>query len=453
MKVAPLGSVQRWLAVSTTAVLLACGGATGVTADDTFPPIGKRWFDRATASYRAGDIEDAQIAIDNALRVAERREDVRLLGARIALAALDYARVTQLLTGIEGAEASGIRSRALWYSGQVDKAADELDVMLADPEVRDAWATEVQKLARRGSGRKPFQMSGGLLAVSEMPQVSGTWLVVPVEVNGEPALGVLATATAETVIDSSGGAEASWISLRFGERVEVKDVPALAKDLSGLSRQLNAPVKVLLGVNLLRHLRPTFDFLGSQFVVRTYEPPPPPAATTVRVNYVRGGGMLVRPALGASESAPLAAMMVDTSLAFPLALGEGGWKKAGIKPSTLKPLPGEQKLKQGVLPNLRVGAFDIPEVPALYGFPVGQMSDELKIDLDGVVGSGLLAHFRITLIDRGLAMWVEDLPSEAMIGRAAAAAEADDGEGEGEGEASAPAPSSSSAPAPATSAR
>ncbi len=49
----------------------------------------------------------------------------------------------------------------------------------------------------------------------------------------------------------------------------MRDVPALAKDLSGISKQVNAPIKILLGVNLLRHLRPTIDSRkGSQFIVR-----------------------------------------------------------------------------------------------------------------------------------------------------------------------------------------
>src|SRR5690606_4520132 len=125
--------------------------------------------------------------------------------------------------------------------------------------------------------------------------------------------------------DSSGGGEASWVSLRFGERIEVRDVPALAQDLSGLSRQLNAPIKMLIGVNLLRHLHPTFDFSGRQFVVRTFEPPPPPRATTVHVSYVRGGGMLLRGAYGAEQSAPNGSFLVHTSMLYPLALDDGGW--------------------------------------------------------------------------------------------------------------------------------
>ena len=124
-------------------------------------------------------------------------------------------------------------------------------------------------------------MSGALLAVMDMPRTGTAAMVIPVEIDGEPALGMIATGTAESVVDSASGRQASWVSLRFAEKVEVRDVPVLAKDLSGISKQVNAPIKILLGVNLLRHVRPTIDFAGGQFVVRSYDPPPPPSATTV----------------------------------------------------------------------------------------------------------------------------------------------------------------------------
>ena len=223
------------------------------------------------------------------------QREVRVLAAHVALARLDYDRAIQLLEGIDSSDARAIRGRALWYSNRTERAADELEKLLADPEVRDPWAAETVKLARRGAGREPFKMSGGLLAVSEMPHVNASSLIVPLEVNGDPALALIATNVPEAVIDSSGGAEPSWLSLRFAERVEVDDVPALAQDLSGVSRQLNTPIKMLLGVNVLRHLRPTVDHAGSQFVVRTFDPPPPPQATTIKLSYLRGGGMIMTP--------------------------------------------------------------------------------------------------------------------------------------------------------------
>jgi hypothetical protein len=217
------------------------------------------------------------------------------------------------------------------------------------------------------------------------------------------------------VIDSSAGARASWVSLRFGERVEVRDVPALAQDLSGLSKQVNAPIRILLGVNVLRHLHATFDIAGAQFVVRRFEPPPPPTATTVKLSYLRGGGMLLRGAFGSAPNAPAAVLLVDTARPFPLSLDLPAWKKAGVDSSKLQAVPGAAELRQGLLPMLRLGAFDLPQVPGLAGDSlVKEREDSLGVDLDGLAGSGLFTQLRVTLADGGRTLWLEDLPPEAL---------------------------------------
>ncbi len=399
---------EKALAVSLT----ACSGTT--TKEPEWPPLATKWFERAKKSYGVADIEDAELAIENASRLLPEEPEIRVLASRVALAQLEFDHCIELLEGIASTDAQSIRGRALWYSGKLDQAGDELDRLLADPDVRDPWAREVAKLARLGAGRKPFAISGGMLAVSDMPKTGTSAMVVPIEVNGEPTLGMIATGVPEAVIDSSAGAQASWISLRFGDRVEVRDVPAIAKDLSGLSRQVNAPIKILLGANLLRHLNATFDFAGGQFVVRTFEPPPPPHATTMRIDYLRGGGMVVRSAFGADDGAPIASLMIDTSMLFPLALDEGGWKKAGVVAADLRPVEGMPGLKQGLLPTMQLGAFEIPQVPGVLDDSVRTFEETLGVDLDGTVGAGLLASFRITLTANGRAMWLEDMPTGTM---------------------------------------
>ena len=404
----------RLVAVMCSSVVIWGCGAAGQSGAD-WPPMSKRWFDRGDASYRQGDLDDAEIASENALRVTPDREEVRLLAGRIALARLEYQRTIQVLKGVDSNEARSLRGRAYWYSGEIDKAADELERLVADPEVRDPWAVEIAKLARQGSGRKPFEMSGALLATTDMPRTGTAAMIVPLEINGEPGLGLIATGEGEAVVDSSSGAQPSWISLRFGERLEVRDVPARAKDLSGISRQVNAPIKILLGVNLLRHLHPTFDLIGGQFVVRQYEPPPPPVATTLKLNYVRGGGMLIRGAFGADASAAQCSLLVDTSIVYPVALDSAGWKKAGVAPSSLRSVPNAGALKQGTVPLLKLGAYDLPSVPGLSGDePVKEREEGLGIELDGLVGAGLLANFRVTLADAGRTMWLEDMPRQEL---------------------------------------
>jgi hypothetical protein len=80
--------------------------------------------------------------------------------------------------------------------------------------------------------------------------------------------------------------------------------------------------------------------------------------------------------------------------------------------AALKPFPQDPKMKQGLVPLLRLGAYDIPEIPALFGTPIADIEKGMEVDLDGVVGSGLLAAFRVTLTDGGRAMWLEDVPSQ-----------------------------------------
>lgn len=400
---------MRMVIVAASIVLVLGAGCAPLGGEADWPPLAKKWYDRALASFRQADIEDAELAVGNALRLEPDREAVRVLAAKVALAQLDYDAAIQRLEGLETPEAMGIRGRAHWYAGRLEVAADELERLLADPEVRDPWAREVAKLARRGSGREPFRMSGSMLAVMEMPQVGGSALITPVELNGEPALGLIATGTSEVIMDSSNGRDPAWISLRFDDRVEVKDVPALTKDLSGLSRQLNAPIKLLLGVNLLRHIHPTIDYRGGQFVVRSFEPPPPPVSTTVPLTYIRGGGMVLRSGFGTDEETT-ASLLVDTALQYPAELDDAGWEKAGVPLASLQDVPNGGGLKHGIVPTMRFGAYSVPDVPAVLGATLSEYEKGLDVDLDGLVGAGLLGAFRVTIIDGGRAMWVEDMP-------------------------------------------
>jgi hypothetical protein len=338
-----------------------------------------------------------------------------LLAASIALSQMRYDEAVSLLAGQSSAEARGLRARAYWYSGQLAKAAEELDRLLEDPEVKDPWAQGVAQLARTGEGREPFRVTGALLAVVDLPRVPVPTLIVPLELNGEPVLGMVATGTAEVELDSSQQKPA-WVSLRFGRRLEVKDVPALSRDLTGLSRRVGAPIKVLLGVNLLRRLNVTFDFYAGQFVVRSFAPPPPPEASALELSYIKGGGMVTRARLGAEPSSPAVSFLVDTGVVFPLAVADSGWQKAGVDPKGFESVSGEANLKQGVLPRLMLGSFDLPRVPAVYGLPLGEIEQGGGIHLDGVIGSALIAEFRASLVDQGRTLWLEEMPVASVGG-------------------------------------
>ena len=399
---------------ATAAVLLASlAGCSAKGPENDRPPEAEKWYQRARAEFAEADFEEAHDSVKQALRLVEGDPQVRLLAAEIALTSLDYAEVVRLLKGMPGTPAARLRGRALWYKGELEAAADELEAMLNDPEVNDPWAKAVSKLAHNPVGRTPFQISGGLLGAVEMVHVSpvAPYFIVPLEIDGEAALAMITTGSGEVVVDSATRPDPSWVSLRF-DHLEIHDVPALPQDLSGISKELGAPIKAMLGVNLLRHLNATFDYSGHQFVVRSFVPPPPPAATRIDLHYARGGPIVVRSALGPAKDSPHAALLVDTARPFFVALDEAGWKKAGIDAAQLKLIPGdpEQKLREGTLPLLRLGAFDIPRVPALFGVPFTDLEKATAVDLDGLIGASLLYRYRCTFTDEGRVLWVEDAP-------------------------------------------
>lgn len=385
----------------------ACGGFAG-GQEAEWPPKAKEWYDRAQASYRLLDMDDASESIESALKLQPDRTEVRELAAQIALSELDYDATIRHTDKVETAKARGLRARALWYAGRINEAADELDLLLADPKVRDTWAEGTVKLARQARDRKPFNIKGDMVAVMEMPRLQSTAMIVPVELNGQPVLALLATGTPEVVLDSAGNREPAWVTLSFDHRIEVQDVPALTQDLSGLSRDLNAPIKLLLGTHLLRHLNATVDFLGRQFVVRNYEPPPPPEATKVPLSYIRGGGMALSSRLGHDENALPFSFLVDTGSAFTIVLDDTAWGRVNVDPTQSETIPGTGGLRQTSLESVQLGAYDVPNVPAVNGVPFKDLEEKLDMDLDGLIGSGLLGAFRVTWTDGGRALWLED---------------------------------------------
>jgi hypothetical protein len=389
----------------------AAGCGLTVPAEPEWPAVLKQWYTRAFASYSKADSADADLAIERALHEDAQRPEVRLLAAQIALAKLDYPAVLAHTEGLRSPEAHGLRARAHWYAGELDAATEELELLLSDPQVRDPWAQGVLQLSRQGHGRSPFEIKGSRLAACELTSAANAAMVVPVELNGQPVLGLISTGSPEVVVDSAGVREPSWVTLRFDKRFEVKDVPVLTQDLSGISRELKRPIKVLLGVNLLRRLNATFDLIGQQFVVRSYDPPEPPAATRLPVQYLKGGGMVVRSSIGSAESAPAFSLFVDSAASFSMLLDDDAWKRTGTDADRFLPVAGSAGVKQARLNHVRLGAYTIPSVPALTGEASEPLEKVLGVDLDGRIGAGLLGSFRLTFTDRGRALWLEDLAS------------------------------------------
>jgi len=373
------------------------------------PPLAQKWLNRADASYKAGDFDDAKTSVEEGLRIAPRDPELRTLGGRLALARLDFPSALHMTDGLSTSDAHAVRGRAHWYAGELDGAAEELEAMLADPSVKDPWARDVARLARKGNGRHPFAMEGGVVALVQMPE-AGSALIVPCELEGEQVLTMVATGSAEVVVDSSSRSDPSWVSLRFADRIEVRDVPALTQDLSGLSRVLGAPIKALLGVNLLRHIHATFDRRGGQFIVRLAEPPSPPTASRLPIYYARGGGMMVRMQIAPREDGA-SIFYVDSSQPYSLVMQDALWRKAGVDVAQLVPSTILPNSRAGRLPSLKLGGMDFPSVPALALGSVTEHAPNLDIDLGGIVGAGLLEAFRVTFADDGRAVWMEPDPT------------------------------------------
>ncbi len=406
------------LALALLAVLPAAHCGLGANSADR-PPKAQQWLERAERELRAADVDAANDSVRHALDIVPEDEEVRVLAAQISLARLEYDEVLRLTRGISNRHALALRGRAFWYKGEIDSAARELDRLLDDPEVDDQWAKAIATLAHHGTGRRPFeiQTTNGRLETVQMARVAGVPLfVVPVEIDGDKALALVSTGNAEVMIDSSTRREPSWISLRFGDRLEVKDVPALTQDLTEISMRLGVPIKALLGANLLRHLNATLDHAGRQFVARAFVPPPPPVASRVDVFYMRGGGMVLGSKIG-DDAARQTALFVDSSMGHTVALDADGWKKVGVDAARLPLSPdAEGDLRTGSIPMLQFGAFKLPQVPGVYGAPIDRVERELDIDIDGAVGAGLLASFRLTFADQGRVLWVEQRPPVAPPG-------------------------------------
>ncbi|MBI4702969.1 MAG: hypothetical protein HY744_17775 [Deltaproteobacteria bacterium] len=419
----PASATPILLLLAVLGALFSVGCPPPVAAGGGRSALADKWLRRAAQEYRSVAVDAAYDSVRQALDLAPGDEQIRVLGARVALARLDLDEALRLLRGLPGSAATALRGRAHWYKGELEAAADQLDQMLSDPDVVDPWARSVSKLARQGVGRRPYAVAGGLLATVDLPRVDprSPVYVVPLEIDGDAALALVSTGSAEVVLDSAARGEPSWVALRFGGRLEVRDVPALTQDLSGLSRQLGTPIKALLGVNLLRRVNATLDFRGRQFVARSFVPPPPPLASRVSLYYLRGGAMVLGTALGDGPGSR-AALFVDTAMRHAVALDRAGWQKLGVDARTLAVVSSgaEGELREGEVPLMRLGAFDLPGVRAVYGVPVERLERELDVDVDGVVGAGLLSEFRVTFSDGGRLLWLEQPPPPAAVaGRAA----------------------------------
>jgi hypothetical protein len=399
--------LPAFAALAIAGALSACTPAatTPTKAPEAASP-GDEWLRRAEQSYAQADFVDAEEAVKQAVVAGARGEAAANLRAKLALARLDWADAIAATEGRAGADARGYRARALWYAGRIEEASVEIEALLRDPKVRDTWAKDVASLARAGAGRKPYAIESDWAAVGlDLPQ-SGSAYVVPVELDGKQVLAVVATSTSEVVLDAAAHKEPEWVNLRFGGRFEVRDVPALVKDLSSYSRLFDAPIELLIGTRALRELHATIDRRGSQLVVRREEASAPPSATVLSARYLRGGGLLVPVGFERGKAATRFNALVDSMLFFALTIDGDRWPSVGVDKATLAADPALKKAT-GIVPVVTVGSFELPRIPAIEGFGGFDVKSAVDFRLDGVVGANLLQLFRITFAGHGDRLWLE----------------------------------------------
>lgn len=377
----------------------------------TMPPLALKWYERASASLRKLDVENAEVAIANSVKVAPANPAIKLLAAQIALSQLRFDEAIQALEGLSSRSAQLLMARALWQSGQLERVTPLIERLMVERQPSEVWLQSIAELTRSGSGREPFRLTGAKLAVLEMLQVPQPTLVIPVELNGEEVLAMIATGSSEVVLNAKQG-QPAWISLRFGQKLEVKDVPAFSADLSSLTKRVGAPIRLLLGVDLLRRLNVTFDFHASQFIARSEAPAAPPGVGRIAVSYLMDGRMAMRSQLQEDPNAEFAALLIDTQQLVTLSMGNSGWQKAGLDPKTFEPVAGQSELRQARIPRFGLGTFDIPGVPGVFGLPRAQAGK--AIEIDGTMGSTLLAEFRVSMADGGRTLWLEAMPQAAV---------------------------------------
>jgi hypothetical protein len=395
------------VALALTLGLSACTPSASSTArvpERTSP--GDEWFHRAEQSYAAADFADADEAVKQAVAAGGRSEALANLRAKLALLRLDWADAIAATQGFTGADTRGYRARALWYAGRVEEAAAEIDGLLRDPKVRDSWAKDVAPLARAGAGRKPYAIESSWATVGIDLPSSGSAFVVPVELDGKPVLAVVATSTSEVVLDAATHKDPEWVNLRFGGRFEVRDVPALVKDLSTYSRLFDAPIELLIGTRALRELHSTLDRRGGQLVVRRDEATAPPQSTVLPARYLRGGGLLVPVGFERGNPGVRFNELVDSMLFMAMTIDGDRWGSVGVDKATLGVDPALKKAT-AIIPLVTIGSYEFPRIPAVEGFGAFDVKTAVDFRLDGVLGANLLQLFRVTFAGQGERLWLE----------------------------------------------
>ena len=117
MRRSPLVLLTPSIALLASLLPLACGPSMG-SRGPARSPLATQWLDRAKASYRSGDFEDARDAAAHALAAAPSDAEAREIVARIALVRLDFPEVIKLTEGLDSSEARGLARASVLVLGR-----------------------------------------------------------------------------------------------------------------------------------------------------------------------------------------------------------------------------------------------------------------------------------------------------------------------------------------------
>ena len=228
-----------------------------------------------------------------------------------------------------------------------------------------------RELARRGQGRHPFAIEGGLVAVDCRCRRAGARRSSSrASSRASSILALVATGIGRGHhrLELAPRAGVGQPPLRRPHRGERRP-RAHAGSLRPSPRQLGAPIKALLGVNLLRHIHVTFDRRGDQFVVRegrsaaAARREPRPALLRARRRDAPTRRTVTSKEDGARRSSSTARALFPARRSRTRVEARGRRRR-----SRFTPMPGAPNVKRGTHPAFRSSAGSIsPKVPAIEG--------------------------------------------------------------------------------------
>ncbi len=371
------------------AASLACGASLGAQAPGAGPPGGPVVRPRARpATEPPTSTTRARPPSAPSHAAPERRRDPRARGA-------DRAGPPGLRRGAPASPRASTRPRRTASAGAPTGSPATSSTRptssrrcSTDPKVKDPWARDVAGLARRGAGRHPFEMEGGLVAASRdaarasigCRSARPTWS--PASSTASASWRSWPPARARCSSTRTRATKPSWVDLRF-DRVEVEGRagaragplahhPPAGRAHQGAHRRAAAAPRPR---DLRPPRRPVRRPPAGRAATARREPGAPllPARRRhdpARDRHARRG----RPRFPCSSTAPARSRCCSRT--------PRGRRRASTC-TRWRRCPTIPTIKRGIVPMFRVGGFDLAKMPAIEGVDSSELTAGVDIDLGG----------------------------------------------------------------------